>query len=642
MKKLCAMLLAIVLVAAANACAAAGAFDDYWDFGQPDGTYAYAFPRAKVPMDENWYRNTRVVLGDDGSTASFYHRASYSAYAAEGLTGGLLFTLGASADTGFQSLPRYISLGVDEEAGMNYYAELPTDYQAYTGDEAIRGEYDALWSGVEDVIAGIQIKGSAAYEALQGAEAAAPRVVSSGDYDYLIRGDTAAIARYTGDADVITIPSEINEYQVTEIAPEAFRYRKLKRVSIPGSIRSIGKQAFEYCEIADALVLPRGASIAENAFSYAKLPRAVVIPEGSTVEKCAFSYCEAMEQVVIESGTAIRGRAFSDCEDLAWAVCAEGSRLEADAFEYCRRMENAVLCGDVETAEGAFSGCGDLQTTRAEAGEFDALRQSALDGSLGGRGDSAPAEPGERDLRVVNSPAALEGVTVTLERATAVQDPKTGAFTYTFAGTLENGSDEGVMQVIYTFALIDVNGEEYRSFSEVFDGEDAAIPPHTRIDFTHDGIKWGKQSIPAAVEIGVASVMTEAELPPAHVPRGGEYLYQALGDEKLANIGKEPPVELKFHVDQGGYGRTAAFRAGSALDRAVELLCAIRIGAESDEWVTDNYNWIELTWKDGSRTGISLNLGNLEYAVHSTLHTYALENLGGFWSYCEGYLEEDA
>ena len=115
-----------------------------------------------------------------------------------------------------------------------------------------------------------------------------------------------------------------------------------------------------------------------------------------------------------------------------------------------------------------------------------------------------------------------------------------------------------------------------------------------------------------------------------------------LGDEKLANIQNEMPVALSFHVDQGGYGRTATFKAGDALDKAVALFCAIQIGEESGEWVTDNYNWIEFEWEDGSHTGISLNLYNLEYYVHSTQHTYDLESLDAFWSYCAGYLEEDA
>ena len=466
---------------------------------------------------------------------------------------------------------------------------------------------------------------------------AAQSVVTSGDYDYSIDGDAAIIVRYNGDGATVAVPAEIDGHRVAELGDGAFQYRKLRDVSLLDGLRRIGKQAFGYCEITDALRLPEGVTIANDAFSYATLPAAVVIPAGATVEKCAFSYCKAMARVVIEPGATLEGRAFDYCDDLIQVLCANGSRLEANAFEFCRKLARVTLCGDVDAAEGAFTNFAELDVTLAEAEEYDALRQSVLDG----RADAAPEPPRPIALEVLGSPASLDGVTVALETAMAVQDADGGGFTYAFTGMLENNADEGIMQVIYTISLIDGNGDTFRSFAEIYDGEDTAIPPHAKLDFTHDGIRWGKQSVPAAVEIGVSSVKTETELPPEHAPRPGEYLYQALGSEKLAHILEEPPVELSFHVDQGGYGRTATFRSGEALDRAVELLCAIRIGEESGEWVTDNYTGIGLTWADGSYTGISLNLYNLECSVHSSLRTYTLENLDAFWSYCAGYLEED-
>ena len=472
-------------------------------------------------------------------------------------------------------------------------------------------------------------------------DSAPPAIITSGDYDYSVHGETATIVKYNGDAQTVEIPSEIDGHPVTEVGAEAFRYRKLNAVSFPDSITTIGKQAFEYCEIPDTLQLPENVAISEDAFSYAKLPVVVTIPAGTTIEKCAFSYCENMERVVVEPGAIIKSRAFGYCGDLDYVVCAEDSHLETNAFEYCRKMKQAILCGDVETEEDAFNNCGKLEVTAAEAGEYDLLKQSALDGSLGEQTDSSPDEPKERPLEIISSPVTLNGVTVTLDQATAVKEQKPERFTYAFSGTLENNTDEGIMQVVYTFSLIDENGEEFRSFGEVFDGEDAALPPHTKIDFTHDGIRWGPQSVPAAVKIGISSIKTESELPAAHVPKAGEYLYRTLGDEKLANIQEEMPVELSFHVDQGGYGRTATFKTGEALDKAVKLFCAIKVGEESGEWVTDNYNWIGFTWEDGSRTGISLNLNNLEYYIHSTPHTYDLEELDAFWSYCADYLEED-
>ena len=244
-------------------------------------------------------------------------------------------------------------------------------------------------------------------------------------------------------------------------------------------------------------------------------------------------------------------------------------------------------------------------------------------------------------LRLNNGTASRDGVTVTLKKATARRMSHPDRYDYTLGGTIENNSDEGIMKVIYTFAFYDKSGEEFRSFGIVYDGEDKAIPPHSKVDFYHDDIKWGVQSVPVSVSVGISSVLTETQLPPATLPQSGEYLFKALGDEKLAAITENPPAELSFHIDQGGYGRTAVFGKGEQLDQAVRLLCNIRIGEKTDEWVTDNYNWIRLVWEDGSETIISLNLRNLEFSAHSSIHTYRLENLNEFWTYASAYLEED-
>ena len=223
------------------------------------------------------------------------------------------------------------------------------------------------------------------------------------------------------------------------------------------------------------------------------------------------------------------------------------------------------------------------------------------------------------DLKIRGGSATQEGVTVTLEKAAAQKKTNPSRYEYSFSGTIENNSDVGVMRVIYTFSICDKDGEEFRSFGIPYDGVNEAIPPHGAVSFSHDGIKWGAQSVPASVSIGI----------------------RALGDDKLANVKTEPPAELAFHIDQGGYGRTAVFTSGEQLDKALDLFCNIRIGEETGEMVTDNYNWISLTWKDGSKSSISLNLRNLEHYIHSEPHIFTLENLGDFWSFASDYLEED-
>ena len=148
-----------VLVLAFSVMVYADVFDDFYDYENPDGTYSYYFTQGvTVTLDEDWYQKTMVIAGEEGAT--FYHKASYEAYKKKGYEGGRLFTIGASVNTDFQKLPSFAYIGFDEEEAMNYFAVLPSDVQAYVEDEAIGNEYMALYSEVEDIIAGIKIEGA--------------------------------------------------------------------------------------------------------------------------------------------------------------------------------------------------------------------------------------------------------------------------------------------------------------------------------------------------------------------------------------------------------------------------------------------------------------------------------------------------
>lgn len=152
--------LAVMLILAFGTSVFAGAFDDYYDYQNEDGTYSYYFTQGvTVTMDKFWYQHTRVIADDNGAT--FYHKASYEKYKEEGYEGGRLFTLSASVNTDFKKLPSFTYIGFDEEACMNYFAVLPTDVQAWMEDENIRKEYEKLYRDVDDVIDGIELTGSA-------------------------------------------------------------------------------------------------------------------------------------------------------------------------------------------------------------------------------------------------------------------------------------------------------------------------------------------------------------------------------------------------------------------------------------------------------------------------------------------------
>ena len=458
------VLMSLALSLAGASAVWAGMFDDYTDYQNPDGTYSYYFDQGVlVTMDEDWYQSTFVKTDDRGAT--FFQKASYDAYAEEGMEGGRLFTIGASVNTSFKELPSFEYIGFDEENAMNYFAVLPTDYQAYMEDEDTRAEYDELWAGVRDVIAGIQIGYGTSGTDMQETEADFhPAIITSGDYSYMINDDkTATICEYTGDEDVIEIPSEIDGYPVSEIGYQAFTYKEMSSLTIPDSVRAIGQRAFEYCVISDTLQLPENITIGCDAFSYAELPSAVDIPAGTVVEDCAFSYCDTIKQVFIGSEAVIGSRAFDYCERLGQVVCGQGSRLNERAFEYCDVLGEVVLCGDVEADEESFSYCGDFEVIEAEADEYDTWAQPAEDDVKTG-GLSGGWEVSEDEFLTVKARVLFEKAMADYDGAKC--EPVTLLATQVVAGTnycylcrTDGDSETSPYQLVYIWEDLSGNAQ---------------------------------------------------------------------------------------------------------------------------------------------------------------------------------------
>lgn len=149
-------MLALWVAVFATGASAAG-LEDFNDYMNEDGSYSYYFMQGmKVTLSEEWYQNTFVKA--DTASVTFYHRASYDRYAAEGMEdGGALFTVACSVNTSFEDLEEMTYIGFDEKEMLNYYAVKPTDYPAYAADAATKAEYDALWADVDAVIAGITL-----------------------------------------------------------------------------------------------------------------------------------------------------------------------------------------------------------------------------------------------------------------------------------------------------------------------------------------------------------------------------------------------------------------------------------------------------------------------------------------------------
>ncbi len=365
MRKGTLALLTLALMLTAWTTVWAGGFDDYNDFKNTDGTYSYYFLNEDVfvTMNQQWYQNTMVVVEDAGAT--FYHTDSYKAYEKEGLDGGRLFTLGASVNTSFQELPSYVYLGFDEDTAMHYYAQMPTDYQAYMDDDTIRAAYDVLWAGVEDVIGSFRPGNAHTFSSAgtEGADSSAsdpssvylpdveePQIIKSGDYAYTVNDDaeTVTICEYNGTENEVEIPAELDGCRVAEIGPQVFSYATMSRVTLPDGLTRIGARAFEYCDELTEVTIPAGMIVGPNAFGY----------------------CEGLTKVLVGENAVIGANAFGYCDRLETVVCADGSKLEPDTFEYCRGLKKVILCGNVTVGEDAFYDCDEMVMTEEEASAF--------------------------------------------------------------------------------------------------------------------------------------------------------------------------------------------------------------------------------------------------------------------------------
>lgn len=159
MKRILALALAMLIACALPALADFG----FREEGLSDGSVICHFEDFDLTLPAGWEDKALMVDGDDG--LSFYHAASYMKYLEEDIEGGgFLFRLGASVNGSFSELPAFKYLGFSESSAMNYYMQLPSDYPAWMGDEAIRAEYDAMYAQIDAIAASAVFPGNVIVE----------------------------------------------------------------------------------------------------------------------------------------------------------------------------------------------------------------------------------------------------------------------------------------------------------------------------------------------------------------------------------------------------------------------------------------------------------------------------------------------
>ena len=166
----------------------------------------------------------------------------------------------------------------------------------------------------------------------------------------------------------LEIPAEYGEGEeklpVKAIAAQGFSGTKLKKITIPASVETIGVAAFSYNNLLEEVTFAEGSKIKEigwGAFGYCRSLAAVNIPETvETVDGMAFAYCESIKTLDLPDGLKnINFRAFEGCSALEEIILPQNLlQIGAYAFYNCTALGGIVLpdsLRDEVSADGEIS-----------------------------------------------------------------------------------------------------------------------------------------------------------------------------------------------------------------------------------------------------------------------------------------------
>ncbi len=191
--------------------------------------------------------------------------------------------------------------------------------------------------------------------------------------------ETAMLQSYSGDAESIIIPEEINGRKITVIGEEAFvNEEQLKSIVIPDTVTEIGSGAFMNCDNLDYVVMSKNIEkIGERAFlgpNYYNIELPDTLKE---LGEGAFSNCKFSELnipkgldstgvytfpnnrieilVIPDNIKKIQEEAFRGCKQLKTVIIEEGVEIiEEDAFRDCVLLESVTIPASVTEMTDPF------------------------------------------------------------------------------------------------------------------------------------------------------------------------------------------------------------------------------------------------------------------------------------------------
>lgn len=228
-------------------------------------------------------------------------------------------------------------------------------------------------------------------------------------------------------------------------------------------------------------------------------------------------------------------------------------------------------------------------------------------------------------------PVVLDEIEIHTVNCEYEMRPQMHSVIYSLVTALTNNSDQEIMEIRYQIRFLDRKGNEICSGWDVYNGQDTPIMPDETV-MAEASARLDIEEEPASCEEKVLEVYTSEELPPIHLPQEGELLISALSDKHMEHLAENPPVKIKMWIDRMGNLSEAEITDEKTIQEIIEAFSIIKIGKQTWEVVTDNYNGMIFAFEDGTEIRISLNLKNLEYSIYHSCQYNELEDFEEFWS----------
>lgn len=170
--------------------------------------------------------------------------------------------------------------------------------------------------------------------------------------------------------DNIIVPSKIGKYTVTGIGDNAFAKERITTVTIPSTIKTIGKGAFDDCGLLTAVYglenCENMLQISNYTFRLCASLKVINLPPNLVyIGKEAFANCHELQSIVFPSKLkTIDENAFAWCKSLSNVVFSDSiTTIGTTAFSSCLSMSEIVLPASVENYSTAvFANCQSLET----------------------------------------------------------------------------------------------------------------------------------------------------------------------------------------------------------------------------------------------------------------------------------------